>query len=200
MSCYQRASITTHEQHPARARFRLPFRKSHFQPYIHSRIMSLAPGTPDHPTSKSGTLTPGGVADQFARLDLPAPSELKLNLPQTNSGSKAPSPLADAGNVFSTDTGDISGPEPEAITEARRKTRTESMSAELSDALSKMNLPQPERIFGPNEGGSFASREVNKGKQGVSAEDWDNAGIQDEVPEAVKEPTRMTHSRNASKA
>lgn len=82
----------------------------------------------------------------------------------------------------------------------RRKTRSESMSAELSSALSKMKLPQPERIFGPNEGESDAAREKGKGgKEGVSAEDWDKVQLGDEVPEAVKEPTRMTHSRNASR-
>jgi len=160
--------------------------------------MSLAPDTPDHPTSRSGQLTPGMVADQFSRLEFPAPTNLRLNLPQPKSNPL--SPVNDSSSVFSNDTGDLSGPEPEAIVEARRKTRSESMSVELTDALSKMNLPQPERIFGPDEGGSSASREVNKGKEGVSAEDWDNAGIKDEVPEAVKEPTRMTHSRNASRA
>jgi hypothetical protein len=96
-------------------------------------------------------------------------------------------------------TGDISGPEPEAITAMRRKTRTESMSADISETLSRMNLPQPERIFGPDEGESSAARQGNKGKQGVSAEDWDKIKLSDDVPEAVKEPKRMTHSRNASR-
>jgi len=140
------------------------------------------------------------VADQFSRLEFPAPTNLRLNLPKPTSNPL--SPVNDSASVFSNDSfvGDISGPEPEAIVEARRKTRSESTSAELSDVLSKMNFPQPERIFGPNEGGSTASREVNKGKEGVSAEDWDKAGIKDEVPEAVKEPARMTHSRNTSRA
>ena len=160
--------------------------------------MSLAPDTPDHPTSRSGQLTPGMVADQFSRLEFPAPTNLRLNLPQPKSNPL--SPVNDSSSVFSNDTGDLSGPEPEAIVEARRKTRSESMSVELTDALSKMNLPQPERIFGPNEGESEAAREKGKGgKEGVSAEDWDKVVLRDEIPEAVKEPARMTHSRNSSR-
>lgn len=163
--------------------------------------MSLAPDTPDRQTSRSGQLTPGMVSEQLSKMDFPAPTNLHLNIPP-KTGAKPLSPVPDSANsVFSdNDTGDISGPEPEAITELRRKTRSESMSAELSDALSKMKLPQPERIFGPDEGESEAAREVNKGKEGVSADEWEKLGLKDEVPEAVKEPAKMTHSRNASRA
>jgi tryptophanyl-tRNA synthetase len=162
--------------------------------------MSLAPETPDRPTAgRSGQLTPGMVADELAKLELPAPTNLRLDLPAT----KQPlSPALDSALSGGSEsgTGDISGPEPEAIVNARRKTRTESMSAELSATLAKMNLPQPERIFGPNEGESEAAREKGKGgKEGVSAEDWDKVVLRDEIPEAVKEPARMTHSRNSSR-
>jgi len=162
--------------------------------------MSLAPDTPDRPTTRSGQLTPGMVSEQLSKMDFPAPTNLQLNIPPSK-GPKPLSPVPDSASVFSDgETGDISGPEPEAITELRRKTRSESMSAELSDALSKMKLPQPERIFGPDEGESEAAREVNKGKAGVSADEWEKLGLKDEVPEAVKEPAKMTHSRNVSRA
>jgi tryptophanyl-tRNA synthetase len=81
------------------------------------------------------------------------------------------------------------------------------MSAELSERLASMNLPQPERIFGPDEGNAAIKKGDGKGpgqgqgrKEGVSAEDWDAVTLDDEVPEAVKAPERMTHSRNASRA
>lgn len=167
--------------------------------------MSLAPETPGRETSPGGPLTPGGVADELSKLDFPPPTGLRLDLPKS-SLSQPLSPGLDSalsgGSKYtagSETTGDISGPEPEAITAMRRKTRTESMSADISETLSRMNLPQPERIFGPDEGESSAAREGNKGKQGVSAEDWDKIKLSDDVPEAVKEPKRMTHSRNASR-
>lgn len=154
--------------------------------------------TPDQP-SKSGAMTPGAIARQLSMLDLPAPTGLKLSLANLQSSANpesALSPFSDA----TTDTGDISGPEPEAIVQARHKARSESMSEQLSERLAKMKLPQPERIFGPDEGGSSASREENGGKQGVSADDWEKVKLADEVPEAVKEPKRMTHSRHTSRA
>jgi tryptophanyl-tRNA synthetase len=170
--------------------------------------MSLEPGTPNRPTERDGTLTPGMVADELSKLELPAPTNLKLDTKPSTS-TIDPSPFSDPFSPQSSqgafppsgnDTGDISGPEPEAIIDARRKTRSESMSAELSTMLAKMNLPQPERIFGPNEGESDAAREKGKGgKEGVSAEDWEKVDLQDNVPEAVKEPKKMTHSRNASR-
>ncbi|WVR04601.1 tryptophan-tRNA ligase [Kwoniella sp. DSM 27419] len=172
--------------------------------------MSLTPGTPDHPT-KSGAMTPGSIATQFSKLDLPAPTNLRLSIPQHAQGQKGqqqPQQPISAGSdgVFSPasartdDTGDISGPEPEALSIARRKARSESVSEQLSATLAEMKLPQPERIFGPNEGESAAAKEQLGGKQGVSAEDWDKVKLDDEVPEAVKQPGRMTHSRNASRA
>ncbi|OWZ33040.1 tryptophan-tRNA ligase [Cryptococcus neoformans c45] len=154
--------------------------------------------TPDQP-SKSGAMTPGTIAKQLSMLDLPAPTGLKLstsNLQSSANPDSALSPFSDA----TTDTGDISGPEPEAIVQARHKARSESMSKQLSERLAQMKLPQPERIFGPEEGGSSASREDNGGKQGVSADDWEKVKLADEVPEAVKEPKRMTHSRHTSRA
>lgn len=160
--------------------------------------MSLAPDTPDQPPNRPA-MTPGGIATELSKLDLPAPTNLRLNLPTSHKHSQPPSVLspipASAVSDTTADTGDISGPEPEAITEMRRKTRSESMSEQLSATLADMRLPQPERIFGPEEG----TREKS-GKQGVSAEDWDRVKLADEVPEAVKEPVRMTHSRNTSRA
>ncbi|WVF69975.1 tryptophan-tRNA ligase [Kwoniella sp. CBS 6097] len=188
--------------------------------------MSLTPGTPDHPT-KSGAMTPGSIATQLSKLDLPAPSNLKLTMPDSarspasdaSAGAGGPSfsssvgagdankgPLSSTSNVFSPistatdDTGDISGPEPEALTAARRKARSESVSEQLSATLAEMKLPQPERIFGPNEGESAAAKEQPSGKQGVSADDWEKVKLEDEVPEAVKQPGRMTHSRHTSRA
>lgn len=162
--------------------------------------MSLIPDTPDQASGRPA-MTPGGIATEVSKLDLPAPTNLRLTMPKPNPRA-APvfsptfSPTPDTPATF--DTGDISGPEPEAITEMRRKTRSESMSEQLSATLAEMQLPQPERIFGPDEGGS--EREKPKGKQGVSAEDWDRVELEDDVPEAVKEPKRMTHSRNTSRA
>ena len=178
--------------------------------------MYIPPATPaTQSKARSGAITPGQVADQLSRLELPAPSNLRLNTISTtrnnNTATSQPfspfSPAPDSAlsaesaySAMTSDTGDISGPEPEAITAARKKVRSESMSAELSDALSKMNLPQPERIFGPNEGESAAARERNMGKQGVSEDDWARVNLADETPEALKEPGKMTHSRNASRA
>ncbi|WVW78507.1 tryptophan-tRNA ligase [Kwoniella bestiolae CBS 10118] len=162
--------------------------------------------TPDQP-SKSGAMTPGSIATELSKLDLPAPSGLKLTLPTTNpksplSGDAGPNSALSGNSLFSPvgtdDTGDISGPEPEALTVARRKARSESVSEQLSTTLSEMKLPQPERIFGPNDEQNVEGSE--KGKQGVSPEDWDKVKLDDEVPEAVKEPRRMTHSRHTSRA
>ncbi|WVQ83361.1 tryptophan-tRNA ligase [Cryptococcus sp. DSM 104549] len=160
--------------------------------------------TPDKSSrTASGTVTPGGIASQLSKLDLPAPTELHLNtakLSPSSTSAQGPdsalSPLSAATN----DTGDISGPEPEAIVVARTKARSESMSEQLSERLAKMNFPQPERIFGPDEGGSDAAKEKNGKKQGVSADEWEKLKLEDETPEAVKEPVRMTHSRHASRA
>ncbi|ORY31000.1 putative tryptophan-tRNA ligase [Naematelia encephala] len=164
--------------------------------------MSQEPGTPQgfKPT-KSGAMTPGAIATELSNLNLPPPANLHLSLSKLKSpvSPEITSALSNT-SVFSDDTGDISGPEPEAITEMRRKVRSESMSEQLSATLSKMKLPQPERIFGPNEGESEAAKEHNGQKEGVSAEDWDKIKLDDDVPEAVKEPKRMTHSRNTSRA
>ncbi|ODN82282.1 tryptophan-tRNA ligase [Cryptococcus amylolentus CBS 6039] len=150
---------------------------------------------PDRP-SQSGTMTPGAIASELSKLDLPAPTHLHLNtknLPPPKNDPFSPQ------SADTTDTGDISGPEPEAIVQARHKARSESMSEQLSEKFSNMKFPQPERIFGPNEGGSQSAQEHNGGRAGVSAEDWDKIKLADEVPEAVKEPTRMTHSRHGSR-
>ena len=150
--------------------------------------------TPKQAT-RQPTMTPGGIATEFSKLDLPAPANLRLHIPNPPKSIKSSlSPSRDsASSPF--DTGDISGPEPEAITEMRRNTRSESMSEQLSATLAGMRLPQPERIFGPDED----QQDMSTGKQGVSAEDWDRVNLEDEVPEAVKEPKRMTHSRNTSR-
>ncbi|WVN89468.1 tryptophan-tRNA ligase [Cryptococcus depauperatus CBS 7841] len=142
--------------------------------------------TPDKP-SATGAMTPDAIANQLSKLDLPAPSNLRLAIMNDVSSPVLDSPFSPISAV--TDgTGDLSGPEPEAIVQARNKNRSESMSEQLSARLAQMELPQPERIFGPEEGGSVAAREENGGKQGVSAEDWDKVKLEDEVPEAVKEP------------
>ena len=166
-----------------------------FSPQSALTTMSPISEAPDKPPEVSRT--PSSIASELSKLDLPAPTQLRLNLPKTN----LLSPVLDSAiSPTSPDTGDLSGPEPEAITLMRRKTRSESMSEQLSATLSQMTLPQPERIFGPNEGGSPAAREEPSGKQGVSPDDWDKVKLQDEVPEAVKEPVRMTHSRNVSRS
>ena len=111
-------------------------------------------------------------------------------------------PPASSSSPFTEDSaipGDISGPEPEAIAEIRRKTRSESMSAELSEKLAHMKLPQPERIFGP-DAGQVEGKEGRNRKHGVSAADWDAVVLDDDVPESVRAPERMTHSRNTSRA
>jgi len=160
--------------------------------------MSNPPGTPDNriSASASGTMTPGGIATQFSKLDLPAPSGLKLNLPKSNLHSNPLSPMS----AGTDDTGDISGPEPEAIIKARNHARSESMSEQLSAQLSQMRLPQPERIFGPDEGEDEMAKRGHAHRKSVTQEDWDKIKLDDEVPEAVKEPKRMTHSRNTSRA
>ncbi|KAK8847371.1 tryptophan-tRNA ligase [Kwoniella newhampshirensis] len=168
--------------------------------------------TPDQP-SKSGAMTPGSIATQLSKLDLPAPTNLKLSLPSSakspsepNTASTAP-PTTSALSPLSAgtdDTGDISGPEPEAIVVARHKARSESMSEQLSERLAQMKLPQPERIFGPDEGESAAAKETSQGegRQGVNPDEWEKLKLGEDyqVPEAVKEPVRMSHSRHASRA
>lgn len=158
--------------------------------------MSNTPGTPDRKPEASGTMTPGGIATQFSKLDLPAPSGLKLHLPQTAAHSNPLSPMS-----ASTDgTGDLSGPEPEAIITARNHARSESMSEQLSAQLAQMRLPQPERIFGPDEGEDEVAKRGHAHRKSVTQDDWDKLKLDDEVPEAVKEPKRMAHSRNTSRA
>lgn len=165
-----------------------------------------APGTPNNiKPSASGAMTPGGIANQFSKLDLPAPSGLKLNLPTSTGGNKASSssalsnPLSPQ-SAQTDDTGDLSGPEPEAIVNARAKARSESMSEEISSRLSQMRLPQPEHIFGPEEGEDQIAKQGHAHRRSVTQEDWDKIKLDDEVPEAVKEPKRMAHSRNTSRA
>jgi tryptophanyl-tRNA synthetase len=83
----------------------------------------------------------------------------------------------------------------------RRKARSESMSADLSEKLAHMKLPQPERIFGP-DATQVESKEglgAHK-KHGVNPADWDAVVLDDDVPESVRAPERMTHSRNTSRA
>lgn len=157
------------------------------------------PGTPQQPTRPSvGARTPSSIANELSKLDLPAPSNLRLNtLAEARSPLSAGDPMS-ALSAGSADTGDLSGPEPEAITFARHKARSESMSEQLSSQLSRMQLPQPERIFGPNEGESAAAREGEE-SGGVGPDDWAKVKLDDETPEAIKEPVRMTHSRNASR-
>ncbi|WWD00530.1 tryptophan-tRNA ligase [Kwoniella sp. B9012] len=168
--------------------------------------------TPDQPSkTQSGAMTPGAIATELSKLDLPAPSGLKLTLPadpksplSAGAGAGPNSALSAGGNslfspVGTDDTGDISGPEPEALTVARRKARSESVSEQLSTTLSEMKLPQPERIFGPSDDQNAQDQGSEK-KQGVSPEEWDKVKLDDEVPEAVKEPKRMTHSRHTSRA
>jgi tryptophanyl-tRNA synthetase len=92
------------------------------------------------------------------------------------------------------------------------------MSEQLSERLAHMNLPQPERIFGPDDAAGDdnteemlqdgASRDgvarcgsesgKSKAKQGVTPDEWDKIKLEDEVPESVR-TGRMTHSRNASR-
>ena len=162
--------------------------------------MSGNQDTPVQPGRSAPALTPGGVTDQLSKLDFPAPANLNLDIPPRSAGS-ALSPVPDsatsATSIRSNDTGDLSGPEPEYITQARNKNRSESVSEQLSAQLSKMNFPQPERIFGPDEGGNAGAKAR---KEGVSDEDWAKVKLEDEIPEAVKEPVRMTHSRNTSRA
>lgn len=178
--------------------------RSRLRPILRTIRMSLTPDSANpnaRPAGSSRPLTPGTIATQFSKMDFPAPTGLRLNVAKSPT-SPSPSPGGGAApdsalSAGSNDTGDLSGPEPEAIVEARRRFRSESMSEQLSATLATMNFPQPERIFGPNEGESPAARE---GDKGVSAEDWDKIKLDDDVPEAVKEPVRMTHSRNASRA
>lgn len=162
------------------------------------------PDTPDSKPSLSGAMTPGGIANQLSKLDLPAPSGLKLNLPRGGSASASGSaPLSNPLSPMSAqtdDTGDLSGPEPEAIVKARAHARSESMSEQLSARLSQMHLPQPERIFGPDEGEDEVAKRGHAHRGSVTQADWDKIKLDDEVPEAVKEPKRMAHSRNTSRA
>lgn len=159
-----------------------------------------APDTPNSKPSASGAMTPGGIANQLSKLDLPAPSGLKLSLPNSgNAPSSSSNPLSPL-SAQTDDTGDLSGPEPEAIINARAKARSESMSDQISARLSQMHLPQPERIFGPEEGEDQVAKQGHAHRRSVTQEDWDKIKLDDEVPEAVKEPKRMAHSRNTSRA
>ena len=160
--------------------------------------MSQPPATPDgrSTASASGAMTPGGIATQFSKLDLPAPSGLRLNLPSSHLHSNPLSPMS----AGTDDTGDLSGPEPEAIIKARNHARSESMSEQLSAQLAEMRLPQPERIFGPDEGEDEVAKRGHKHRGSVTQDDWDKLKLDDEIPEAVKEPKRMAHSRNTSRA
>lgn len=177
----------------------LPLRQVHPTLRYTARMSSgLTPPRSTNPADRpSAVRTPSTLATEFSKMDLPAPAALRLNTRPASSGTPL-SPVLDSATSAITE-GDIDGPEPEAITEIRRKVRSESMSEQLSATLSKMEFPQPERIFGPNEGESAAAKEHPKGKEGVRPEDWEEVILGDEdVPESVR-TGKMTHSRNASK-
>lgn len=140
----------------------------------------------------SGQKTPGTLATEFSKLDLPAPEAFAASTPSKPSSKQHARTFSKDEDVTEK-LAHLNLPEPEALQAARQNRRRESVSEEMSERLSKMALPQPERIFGPDDA------PLSQGKKGVSAEDWDKVklGEGQDVPEAVRRGSiDMTASRH----
>lgn len=160
-------------------------RKSNF-------TMSLTPQKqPWENNLPPGQKTPGTLATELSNLDLPAPEALASSTPSKQS-TKSQAGKKDAN--ITEQLSHLNLPEPEALQAARQHRRRESVSEEMSERLSRMALPQPERIFGPDD------VLPSQGKEGVSAEDWDKVklGEGQDVPEAVRRGSIDMTSRHRS--
>ncbi len=156
--------------------------------------------------STPGPKTPGTLADDFSKLDFPAPSGFAFT-PARGSGRKGnvvPSSINVSGTTSSKvpdsadqDPQDITErlsslalPEPEQLASAREHQRRESVSDQLTADLAAMKLPEPERIFG-GQGTHDDGTAVGISKGGIKAEEWYKLKLAEgeEVPEAVRKGT-----------
>lgn len=160
----------------------------------------------------SGQMTPGGITDQLAQLDLPNPTGFAFPTQGENPAALSDNePFVAGGNQSGPQTqGTSSGgkharqssnadqlaarlaslplPNPERLEEETTRKRRESISEQLSTQLAGMKLPRPERIFGgagdDAEEGGARSASTN----GVKPDDWDKVTLEEgqEIPEAVR--------------
>ncbi|KAI5454976.1 tryptophan--tRNA ligase [Naganishia albida] len=157
----------------------------------------------------SGQLTPGGIADQFAQLDLPNPAGFAFPTQGENaaaSSDKEPFSAAPPGSASNGRQSSSGGkharqtsnadelaarlaslplPNPERLEEENSRKRRESISEQLSAQLAGMKLPRPERIFG---GAGEEDEEGRSPSTGVKPDDWDKITLEEgqEIPEAVR--------------
>lgn len=180
----------------------LPFLSPPHRPRQQDTIMShLDPAvTPTKRHLASGQLTPGGITDQLAQLDLPSPAGFAFPTQGETAatsggnghpfGSAAEGVKAQSGGGHgrtSSNADELAArlaslplPNPERLDEATTRARRESISEQLSAQLAGMSLPRPERIFG----GDDAQAEAG----GVRPDDWDKVTLAEgqEIPEAVR--------------
>lgn len=165
---------------------------------------------PQDSTLASGQLTPGGIADQLAQLDLPNPTGFEFptkgenplaiseNQPFSAINSDRKQTTESSGSTGNKHTRQSSNadelaarlaslklPNPERLEEANSKKRRESVSEQLSTKLAGMNLPRPERIFG---GAGDDNEQGRSPSQGVRPDEWDKVTLEEgqEIPEAVR--------------
>ncbi|KAJ9106151.1 hypothetical protein QFC21_001294 [Naganishia friedmannii] len=159
----------------------------------------------------SGQLTPGGIADQLAQLDLPNPTGFEFPTAGENplatsdhepfsavnsNHNQATQSSGSAGNKqhhrqtsnadeLAARLASLKLPNPERLEEANSKKRRESISEQLSTKLAGMKLPRPERIFG---GSGDDNEEGRSPSQGVRPDEWDKVTLEEgqEIPEAVR--------------
>lgn len=164
---------------------------------------------PQNSELSSGQLTPGGIADQFAQLDLPNPAGFAFptqgenpaassdNEPfsSVNDGTASNGGQSSAGSKHARQTSNadqlaarlasLKLPNPERLEEETSRKRRESISEQLSTQLAGMKLPRPERIFG---GAGEENEEGRSPSTGVKPDDWDKVTLEEgqEIPEAVR--------------
>lgn len=157
----------------------------------------------------SGQLTPGGIATQFAELDLPEPTGFAF--PSQNAHQSKPEPVAQpaqaSGHARRQSNADdvmkelskMRLPDPERIGESVANRRRESVSEQLSSRLANMDFPTPERIQQVDGRRGDASEQLSaklagmdfpqperifggagESKGGVDAADWDNVKLDTE--------------------
>lgn len=173
----------------------------------HTTMSGLDPSTstPTKRAPASGQLTPGGITDQLAQLDLPSPAGFAFPTQgevaaaastgdrhpfgtgaqgvkaQSNGGAGGHGRTSSNADELAARLASLPLPNPERLDEATTRARRESISDQLSAQLAGMSLPRPERIFGGDED---ATAEAG----GVRPDDWDKVTLAEgqEIPEAVR--------------
>lgn len=161
----------------------------------------------------SGQMTPGGITDQLAQLDLPNPTGFAFPTQGENAAALSDNePFRERSRPDASQKKGSSGgggggtharqssnadqlaarlaslplPNPERLEEESTRKRRESISEQLSTQLAGMKLPRPERIFGG--AGDDEEEGGRANNRGVKPDDWDKVTLEEgqEIPEAVR--------------